>query len=159
MTVIFCASCATPMARPGSIDTAYRNRRLLQAVPCRRSVTVELTDCLTLAHELGAQDELFDGIMPAVDFLPVLGEPDRADDSALLQGLVGALDLQVLDQHDGVPVGKQIAGGVTHFGALCLLCGNLGGRSPFSQNLVVDVIVVILVAYRLFPFAETGSGL
>src|SRR4051812_3446071 len=63
-----------------------------------------------LAHKLRAQDQPLDRIVAAVDLFRVVGEPDRPDDGALLQGLARALDLQVLDQHDGIAVGKKIAG-------------------------------------------------
>jgi hypothetical protein len=58
-----------------------------------------------LAHEFGAQHEALDALVAAIDLLGIAGEADRADDRALLQGGVGSLDLEVLDQGDRVAVG------------------------------------------------------
>jgi hypothetical protein len=71
--------------------------------------------CSALAHEFGAQHQALDRLMPAVDLFGIVSQPDRLDHGALLQGLSRALDLEVLDEDDGLAVGEHIAGGIAHF--------------------------------------------
>jgi hypothetical protein len=82
--------------------------------------------------------------MPAIDLFRIVGETDRLDDRALLQRLAGALYLQILDQHDTVSVGKNIAGGGANLGCLGRLCGNLGRWPPFACCFVLGVVVVLV---------------
>lgn len=119
----------------------------------------ELANCLSLAHELGAQDETLDGVMTAVDFFRIVGEPDRADHRALLQGLASTLDLQVLDQHDAVAIDQDIAGGIADLGGLGLFRSDLRGRAPLAGGFVIDVIVVGMLGHLLFPFPNEVRSL
>ena len=61
-----------------------------------------------------------------------------------LEGLPGALDLEILDEDDGVAVGQQVAGGILDLDLVRRggRSRDLGGRPPLPGRLVVDVIVV-----------------
>src|SRR5690606_34497489 len=96
-----------------------------------------------LAHEFRAQHQPLDGFMPAIDFLGIVGQPDRADYRSLLQGLPGALDLQVLHEDDGIAVGKEVARGVTHLDlpGLRRKRGHFRSRAPLAGRLVIDIFI------------------
>lgn len=98
----------------------------------------------------GSQHQPLDRVMPAVDFVGIVGEADRLDDRALLQALPSAFDLEVLDERDGVAVGQHLAGGIAHFDASGSSCNrsHLRRWSPFPCRVVIDVVVVLICHCR-----------
>jgi len=79
----------------------------------------------------------------AVDLFRIVGQADRADHRALLQRLVGTLDLEVLDKGDGIAVGQNIAGGIANLGGLGGGRCHLRGRAPFTGHVVIDIVVIV----------------
>src|SRR5688572_6062173 len=129
------------------MDDVATSRRLHAT---RRSASV----ASALADELGAQDQTLDGVVAAVDLLGVARQADGLDYRAALQGLVGALDLQILDQEDTVTVGQQVADRIAHLDgsrrgfARSLLRGGFGRGYPLAAGLVVDIVVVAVGHFR-----------
>ena len=67
-----------------------------------------------LLHKLRPQNQAFDPVITAVDFLRVARQPDRLDQRAALQRLARALDRQILDQRHLIAIGQDIADRVAH---------------------------------------------
>lgn len=79
-----------------------------------QSGLVDRDAALSPAHQLSAQDEALDRVVPAVDLFGVVGQPDRLADRALFQGLPRTFDLEILDQDQPIPIDQHVAGRVAH---------------------------------------------
>lgn len=87
--------------------------------------------------------------MLAIDLFGIIGQADRLDDGALLDDRAGALDLQILDQGDGIAIRQHIARRIVYFICTRRFCSQFGGRSPFTGRLVIHVLVIICGHGRL----------
>ncbi|CVI58188.1 hypothetical protein AGR9A_Cc120243 [Agrobacterium salinitolerans str. Hayward 0363] len=104
---------------------------------------------LPFADEFGAQHQTFDRIMPAIDLFRIVGEADRLDDSALLDDRAGTLDLQILDQGDGITIRQHIARRIAHFLRTRSLRSQFGSGPPFACGFVIHIIVIVSGHCRL----------
>jgi hypothetical protein len=103
-----------------------------------------LKSCSALAHELGTQHQPLDRLVAAVDLFRIVGEADRLDDGAALEGLVRALDLEVLDECHRIAIGEDVAGGIANLGTTGSTgLGQLRSRHPFAAHLVIDILIVV----------------
>ena len=87
--------------------------------------------------------------MFAINLFRIIGQADRLDDCALLDDRAGALDLQILDQGDGIAIRQHIARRIAHFIRTRRFCSQFGGRSPFTGRLIIHVLVIICGHGRL----------
>ncbi len=70
---------------------------------------------LPLAHELRAQHQPLDGIVLAVNFSGLSVRRMERMTVPMLQGLACALNLEILDEHHAIAIGKKRAGDIAHF--------------------------------------------